>query len=49
MEYFLGIDVGGTNVKIGLVTSEGELLEKRKYPTAELKAAKEVSYRISFV
>ncbi|MFT5918119.1 MAG: glucokinase [Bacteroidia bacterium] len=39
MEYFLGIDVGGTNVKVGLVTSEGELLEKRKYPTADFKQA----------
>ena len=39
MEYFLGIDIGGTNVKVGLVSSEGELLEKRKYPTAELRSS----------
>lgn len=38
MEYFLGIDVGGTNVKFGLVSSGGELLDKRKYATAELRA-----------
>lgn len=37
MEYFLGIDIGGTNVKFGLVNSNGELLEKRKYPTIELR------------
>jgi len=33
MEKFFGIDVGGTNIKIGLVTSDGEMLEKVKYPT----------------
>ncbi len=33
MEKFFGIDVGGTNIKIGLVTSDGEMLEKIKYPT----------------
>lgn len=37
MEYFLGVDVGGTNVKFGMVSSEGELLDKRKYPTASLR------------
>ena len=37
MEYFLGIDVGGTNVKFGMVSSEGELLDKRKYATAKLR------------
>lgn len=36
MEKYIGIDVGGTNVKIGVVTKQGELLEKVKYPTAEL-------------
>ncbi|MEN7546635.1 ROK family protein [Rapidithrix thailandica] len=37
MEHFLGIDIGGTNVKCGLVSSEGELLEKTKYATTELQ------------
>lgn len=37
MEYFLGIDVGGTNVKFGMVSSDGELLDKRKYATADLR------------
>jgi len=36
LEKYIGIDVGGTNVKIGVVTKQGELLEKVKYPTAEL-------------
>lgn len=36
MERFIGVDIGGTNTKIGIVTREGELIEKVKYPTAEL-------------
>jgi glucokinase len=36
MENFLGIDIGGTNVKVGLVRSDGTLLAKEKYKTAEL-------------
>lgn len=36
LEKYIGIDVGGTNVKIGIVTRDGEMLEKIKYPTAEL-------------
>lgn len=30
---FLGIDIGGTNVKIGAITEEGEILEQRSIPT----------------
>jgi glucokinase len=37
MEHFLGIDIGGTNVKMGLVTTEGEILEHKKVPTIDLK------------
>ncbi len=36
MEYFFGIDIGGTNVKIGLVNSEKGLLDKIKYPSGEV-------------
>ncbi|MEH0156623.1 ROK family protein [Limibacter armeniacum] len=36
MKYFMGIDVGGTNVKFGEVTSDGEILKKKKYPSAEV-------------
>ena len=36
MNKFLGVDIGGTNTKIGIVTRDGELLEKVKYPTADL-------------
>ena len=36
MEAGLGIDVGGTSIKAGLFTPEGELLEERKIPTPAL-------------
>lgn len=37
MEEYIGIDVGGTNIKIGVVNNEGVLLKKEKYPTAILQ------------
>ena len=36
-EFFLGIDVGGTNVKVGLVKADGTLVSKQKFPTSELR------------
>ena len=33
MSYVYGVDVGGTSVKIGLFTGEGELIEKWSIPT----------------
>ncbi|MBM6676434.1 ROK family protein [Olsenella uli] len=36
MDRVLGIDVGGTSIKVGLFTPEGELLEERKIPTPAL-------------
>ncbi len=36
MEKFFGIDIGGTNVKVGIVEENGTLLEKIKYPTIEV-------------
>ncbi|MEG2006499.1 MAG: ROK family protein [Raoultibacter sp.] len=32
-EYLLGIDVGGTNTKVGLFSAEGQLCDKRSFPT----------------
>jgi len=37
MAHFFGIDIGGSNIKIGLVDSELGLLEKVKYPTKALR------------
>lgn len=36
MQKFIGIDIGGTNVKFGLVDEKGTLLETTKYPTKDL-------------
>ncbi len=33
MEYFVGIDLGGTNIKAGVVTSDGKLLHKQSIKT----------------
>lgn len=32
---FVGVDVGGTNVKLGVVDNSGELLAKSEFPTCE--------------
>ena len=37
MEKFMGIDIGGTNIKIGIVGTNGNMEHKIKYPTANLK------------
>lgn len=36
MDKVLGIDVGGTSIKVGLFSPEGELIEERKIPTPAL-------------
>ena len=37
METFLGVDIGGTNVKFGLVDTEGNLSEKKKYKVKKIR------------
>ena len=37
MKKYLGIDIGGTNTKFGIVSEKGELLEKVKFSTHELR------------
>lgn len=37
MQKFLGIDVGGTNIKCGIVTARGEVSNQEKFPTAGLR------------
>lgn len=34
----LGIDIGGTSVKIGIINQQGEILEKWEVPTNKLNA-----------
>ena len=40
--YFIGVDVGGTTVKLGLFSEEGELLEKWEIPTRTEEAGKNI-------
>ena len=32
-QYLIGVDVGGTNVRMGIVTPDGRILKKIEYPT----------------
>ncbi len=41
MERYMGIDIGGTNVKIGIVDREGGMESKVKYSTANLRESKD--------
>lgn len=48
MKQLLGIDIGGTNVKFGIVTIDGELIDQKKIPTEIiLKDAKSLDLFIS--
>jgi len=47
--YFVGIDVGGTNIKIGLVDNAGKRLGYRSIPTEQDKGAEDASQRIGKV
>ncbi len=42
MKYAFGIDVGGTSVKLGLVSTDGELLDKWEIPTRTEDGGKNV-------
>lgn len=36
MKQFLGVDIGGTNVKFGVIDEDGNIVKKKKYPTSEV-------------
>src|SRR5210317_764564 len=40
-EKYMGIDVGGTNVKVGIVDREGGMESKIKYDTESLRRSKD--------
>lgn len=46
MRYFFGIDIGGTNVEIGLVTLTGTILEKTSIKTYSSRGAQDTFERI---
>ena len=37
--YYLGIDLGGTNIAVGLVNEEGEIVERGSAPTGRERSA----------
>ena len=39
MKYGFGIDIGGTTVKIGLVSEEGKLMDRWEVPLPEKKVS----------
>lgn len=42
-KYYAGIDLGGTFIKCGIVSSEGELLAKEKIPTDSARGYEEIA------
>lgn len=34
-KYILGVDIGGTSVKIGIITNEGDIQHKWEIPTVK--------------
>lgn len=45
----VGIDIGGTNTKIGLVASEGRLLAFEKFPTKEAASFEDFAVQVKLV
>ncbi|MBC7765787.1 MAG: ROK family protein, partial [Hyphomonadaceae bacterium] len=39
---YIGIDLGGTNIKVGLVDSEGNILEKASIPTNATSTSEDI-------
>lgn len=46
MTYLAGVDVGGTNTKIGIVNEEGEILLKKSIKTLSIDGAEKTMTRI---
>lgn len=46
MTYIAGVDIGGTNTKIGIVDEEGEILVKKSIKTLSLEGAEKTLIRI---
>lgn len=43
MGYYIGIDLGGTNIAGGLVTGEGKILVRRSIPTGQGRSAAQIA------
>ncbi len=44
--YYIGIDVGGTNIKAGLVSETGEILQRTSVPTGAARSSEEIGAEI---
>lgn len=44
MKYGFGVDIGGTTIKIGLFSVDGDLMEKWEIPTNKTDKGKIYSY-----
>ena len=40
--YYIGVDLGGTNIAVGIVTEEGKLIKKRSIPTLRHREYQEI-------
>jgi len=46
MKKALGIDIGGTDIKLGIVSTEGEIVESGKIPTLAAEGSRQVVERV---
>lgn len=46
--YYVGIDLGGTNIKTGIVNEQGKIIAKSSIPTKGDRTADEVAFDMSF-
>ena len=42
MNYYIGVDLGGTNIAIGVVNEKKEIVLKKSIPTACPRSAEEI-------
>lgn len=47
MKKILGVDIGGTDIKLGIVSAEGEIVEREKIPTLAGKGPRYAAERIA--
>ena len=45
--YYVGIDLGGTNIKTGIVNKDGKIVAKSSIPTKADRPADEVAFDMS--
>jgi len=47
MKKILGVDIGGTDIKLGIVTAEGQIVEKGRIPTAAGEGPRQAAARVA--